>query len=122
MKAHVIMTLFWVAIAACASATERTPTDGLPETFAVVVNHGHFDVRVYASTDGSRVPLGFVTSGSIQRYKLDSDLVRAAWLTLIADPVGSTSTLESEPVTVRAGDIVEWTIMPRSENSSVIVR
>lgn len=90
-------------------------------TEAVIVNHSWSDVRVYVARGGSRHLLGFVTSGSIQRFAVDPDMVRATSLTLVADPVGSATVLETNPFVLRAGDVVEWTIRQRSENSSFVI-
>lgn len=114
--------LAWLALLACAT-TEQASTQqaGQPVSSAVIVNHGRLDVRVYATGDGNRDLLGFVTAGSIQRFTIEPDIARAAWITLTADPVGSTEVIETDSFQLRPGDVVEWTIRPRSENSSFII-
>jgi hypothetical protein len=87
----------------------------------VIVNHSRLDVRVYITGDGTRDLLGFVTVGSIQRFTIEPDIARAAWIALTADPVGSTEVIETDLFQLRPGDVVEWTIRPRSENSSFII-
>lgn len=114
--------LAWLVLLACAT-TEQASTQeaSQPVSSAVIVNHGHLDVRVYVTGDGSRDLLGFVTAGSIQRFTIEADIARAAWITLIADPVGSTEVIETDSFQLRSGDVVEWTIRPRSENSSFTI-
>jgi hypothetical protein len=122
VKSPTFMVLTWLLVFACATTDELPAgkTDQ-PASAAVIVNHSRLDVRVYVTGAGTRDLLGFVTSGSIQRYAIDPDIVRAAWLTLIADPVGSTEIIETDSFVLRPGDVVEWTIRPRSENSSFII-
>jgi hypothetical protein len=114
--------LAWLLVFACAT-TDGPPageTDQ-PVSAAVIVNHGQLDVRVYVVGDGTRDLLGFVTAGSIRRFTIDPDIVRAAWLTLTADPVGSTEIIETDSFVLRPGDVVEWTIRTRTESSSFVI-
>jgi hypothetical protein len=114
--------LAWLVLLACATTEQPSAQQtSQPGSAAVIVNHGRLDVRVYVTGDGTRDLLGFVTSGSIQRFPIDPDVVRAAWLTLTADPIGSTEVIETEAFTLRPGDVVEWTIRQRPENSSFVI-
>ncbi len=122
VKSPTITALAWLVVSACAT-TDGPPageTDQ-PVSAAVIVNHGRLDVRVYVTGDGTRDLLGFVTAGSIQRFTIEPDIVRAAWLTLSADPVGSTGVIETDSFVLRPGDVVEWTIRTRTENSSFVI-
>lgn len=114
--------LVWLVLLACAAA-EKPPAGGAErlDSAAVIVNHGRLDVRVYITGDGHRDLLGFVTAGSIQRFAIEPDIARAAWLTLSADPVGEIKVIETDSFVLRPGNVVEWTIRPRSENSSFII-
>lgn len=123
MKSRAFTTLIWLVFVGCATA-EGPPAGDTRQSVsaeAVIVNHGWSDVRVYVSRGGSRDLLGFVTSGSIQRFALDPDMVRATSLKLVADPVGSTTILESDLFVLRSDGVVEWTIRQRPENSSIVV-
>jgi len=123
MKSRASTTLAWLLFVACATA-EGPPAGDTRQpvsTEAVIVNHSWSDVRIYVARGGSRDLLGFVTSGSIQRFALDPDMVRATSLKLVADPVGATTVLESDLFVLRSGDVVEWTIRQRPENSSIVV-
>ncbi len=122
VKSPTLTALAWLLVFACAT-TDGPPageTDQ-PVSTAVIVNHGRLDVRVYVTGDGTRDLLGFVTSGSIQRFTIDPDIVRAAWLRLSADPIGSTEVIETDSFVLRPGDVVEWTIRTRTENSSFVI-
>lgn len=122
VKSPTFTALAWLLVLACAT-TDGPPageTDP-PVSAAVIVNHGRLDVRVYITGDGHRDLLGFVTAGSIQRFAIEPDIARAAWLTLSADPVGEIKVIETDSFVLRPGDVVEWTIRPRSENSSFII-
>ncbi len=114
--------LAWLVLLACAT-TEQASTQeaSQPLSSAVIVNHSRLDVRVYVTGDGTRDLLGFVTAGSIQRFTIEPDIVRAVWLTLTADPVGSTEVIETDSFQLRPGDVVEWTIRTRTENSSFVI-
>lgn len=121
-KFPTLTALSWLAIVACATTEQRSAQQTIhPVSEAVIVNHSRLDVRVYVTGDGTRDLLGFVTSGSIQRFTIDRDIVRAAWLTLTADPVGSPDVIETDAFVLRPGDVVEWTIRRRTENSSVVI-
>lgn len=122
VKSPTFTALAWLLVFACAT-TERPPVGDSqqPVSAAVIVNHGRLDVRVYVVGDGTRDLLGFVTAGSIQRFTIEPDIVRAAWLTLTADPVGSTEVIETDSFQLRPGDVVEWTIRTRTENSSFVI-
>lgn len=122
VKFPTLAALAWLGFLACAT-TEQPSAQQItqPVSAAVIINHGRLDVRVYVTGDGSRDLLGFVTAGSIERFTIDRDIVRAAWLTLTADPVGSTEIIETDAFVLRPGDVVEWTIRPRTENSSFVI-
>ncbi len=122
VKSPTFTALAWLVLLACAT-TEGPPGGEIDQVVsaAVIVNHSRLDVRVYITGDGTRDLLGFVTVGSIQRFTIEPDIARAAWIALTADPVGSTEVIETDLFQLRPGDVVEWTIRPRSENSSFII-
>lgn len=122
VKSPTFTALAWLLVFACATADgpPAGETDQ-PVSAAVIVNHGRLDVRVYITGDGNRDLLGFVTAGGFQRFPIEPDIARAAWLTLSADPVGDINVIETDSFVLRPGDVIEWTIRPRSENSSFII-
>lgn len=117
----------WIGLAVCAACAERSRPAGVhpgaPRTATVrIVNWNWSDMRVYAARDGVRSLLGLVITGTKQTFPLPADLVRTGDLRLVADPVGSAILLSSEPFLIDHGQVVEWTIHDRPENSTIVVR
>src|SRR5688500_12906436 len=77
---------------ACTTATYPT-REGARQNAATslqVANHNWMDMTVYALRDGSRVRVGTVTSGSVERFALPRGFdLRTGALRLEADPIGS---------------------------------
>jgi hypothetical protein len=98
---------------ACSNATYPTRESARDNaaTQILVANHNWMDMTVYALRDQNRVRLGTVTSGTAARFRLPRGLdLGAGMLRLQADPVGSTETFTSEPISVDVGSVVNWTI------------
>ncbi|CAN5218908.1 hypothetical protein BH18GEM1_BH18GEM1_00010 [soil metagenome] len=127
MRAGFRYRALWIGLAVCAACGERTRSAGVrpgaPRTATVrIVNWNWSDMRVYAARDGDRSLLGLVTTGATQTFPLPADLMgRTGELRLVADPVGSAILLSSEPFLIDHGQVVEWTIHDRPENSTIVV-
>jgi hypothetical protein len=98
---------------ACSTATypTRETARAHAQTQIQVTNHNWMDMTVYAIRNGTRVRVGSVTSGTTARFSLPRgfDLSSGA-LRLEADPIGSSETFVSEPISAEVGSVVNWKI------------
>lgn len=116
--------LFWIVIATMVAGcgARRTGEPAPREAAARVVNHGWSDVRVYIYRDGARDLLGMVVAGATAEFPVSPEMVSAGGsLRLVADPVGARASFETETFTLAPGDVVEWTIRPAPDQSSLVV-
>lgn len=104
------------------SADER---DRDAPTVATVGNESWFNIRVYVADGGRRQQLGSVSSYDSATFEIPRDMVHTSGqVQLLADPVGSTRTYRSSPVTIGPGQVVQWTVQndPSQTYSSIFVR
>lgn len=88
-----------------------------------VENRSWATMHVYVVSGGQWESLGQVTSQTTESYELSSSMVATSdEIRLAADPVGSTRAYLSDPVLVRPGDRVSWTLQNNLSMSSVMVQ
>jgi len=75
-----------------------------------IQNIGWADVTIYSATGGARMRLGTVNANQTLRFPLPKIHQWATDLRLIADPIGSSHTYDSEPVTAVPGQVVRWVV------------
>ena len=98
---------------ACSNATypTRESARNNAATQVLVANHNWMDMTVYAVRDNNRVRLGTVTSQTVDRFQMPRGFdLGSGMLRLEADPIGSSDTFTSEPISVQMGSVVNWTI------------
>lgn len=118
-----------VAAAGC-GAFSRGPDDGPSRTTyddnpvtLEVDNRAWTTMHVYVIAGGQWESLGQVTSQSTEVYELSASMMGVRdEIRLAADPIGSTRAFFSDPVLVRPGDRVAWTLQNNLALSSVMVR
>ena len=98
----------------CSSAATYPTRESVRKNAATQIqvrNHNWMDMTVYAIRNGSRIRVGTVTSGMVERFQLPRgfDLAAGA-LRLEADPIGSDESFVSGPIAVEVGTVVNWTI------------
>lgn len=117
-------------LAATACGIGRGPEDGQPRpnyrdnpVTLEVENRAWATMHVYVVSGGQWESLGQVTSQTTDSYELSSTIMGTSdEIRLAADPVGSTRAYLSDPVLVRPGDRVSWTLQNNLSMSSVMVR
>jgi len=88
-----------------------------------VSNYNWMDVVVYAVQGGTRVRLGQVTTMSTGNFRIPTRMTNNGVETvrLMVDPVGSTEGWQSEGISVRAGQQVQFNVQNSLAFSSVFV-
>lgn len=118
-----------VAATAC-GALSRGPDDRPPRAtyddspvMIEVENRAWSTMHVYVIAGGQWESLGQVTSQTTEVYELPASMMGVRdEIRLAADPIGSTRAFFSDPVLVRPGDRVAWTLQNNLAMSSVMVR
>ena len=104
-----------------AKAATTDSMDG--EVTVRVVNHSWLDVNVYILQGSRRDRLGSATATSTTTFRVAlRRLISGGEYRLFADPVGSRTTVRSEPLHAQDGDTVIWTLEDDLARSSVEVR
>ena len=88
-----------------------------------VSNYNWMDVVVYAVQGGTRVRLGQVTTMSSATFRIPARMTsnNVETVRLMVDPVGSTEGWQSEGISVRAGQQVQFNVQNSLAFSSVFV-
>lgn len=88
-----------------------------------VSNYNWMDVVVYAVQGGTRVRLGQVTTMSTASFRIPNRMVNNSVQTvrLMVDPVGSTEGWQSDGISVRSGQQVQFNVQNSLAFSSVLV-
>ena len=126
-----------LTLGACASGSTATGAARLPDgpsagrsaaapvqpTTLKVSNYNWMDVVVYAVQGGTRVRLGQVTTMSTGNFRIPTRMTNNGVETvrLMVDPVGSTEGWQSEGISVRAGQQVQFNVQNSLAFSSVFV-
>jgi len=88
-----------------------------------VVNHSWLDVTVYLLQGTRRDRIGTATATTTTQFLLDMRRLTAGGeYRLYGDPVGSRTTVRSEPLHAQDGDVVTWTLEDDLARSSIEVR
>lgn len=104
-----------------AKAAETGGLDG--EVTVRVVNHSWLDVNVYILQGTRRDRIGSATATSTTTFRVAlRRLANGGEYRLYGDPVGSRTTVRSEPLHAQDGDVVIWTLEDDLARSSVEVR
>jgi hypothetical protein len=88
-----------------------------------VVNHSWLDVTVYLLQGTRRDRIGSATATSTTTFRISlRRLTSGGEYRLFGDPVGSRTTVRSEPLHAQDGDVVTWTLEDDLSRSTVDVR
>jgi hypothetical protein len=107
------VALAGVLAGACATGPGGAMTQdgaGVLETVVEVTNNNWMDVTVYAVRSGKPARLGTVTSTSTERFALPRRLVVGGTIQLIAAPVGSRGSHQTDHIMVDRGDRIVWNV------------
>lgn len=103
-----ILSLLALGLSACATLPSTAP-DHDPVVHITVANQQWADVTVFVESNGYRKRLGLVSTGQEARFRFPSHrLPRGATFRLIADPIGSTSVMVSDPIPIQPGLSPVW--------------
>jgi hypothetical protein len=116
------MSLVVGACGVADSGARSAPAPRMERATVHVTNNNWSDVRIFAVYQGQRVRLGTVTSMGSQVLRIPQTMVRAAGnIRLLVDPIGSNDTFVSEPLHIRPGQQVEFTVQNHIAISTVSV-
>lgn len=98
--------------AGCASWDGEGTTEGPIANRATVevANHHWQDINVYAVHGAMRVRLGTVTSMRTTEFRLPAVAGMMGRIQLVAAPIGSMRSYVTEPIMLREGDRIEWSV------------
>ncbi|MGI9627144.1 MAG: hypothetical protein ACR2QM_09930 [Longimicrobiales bacterium] len=103
-----LLFLAVLATNGCATLPSNAP-DHDPVVRITVANHQWADMTVFVETNGYRKRLGLVSTGQETVFRFPSHRVsRGTTFRLIADPVGSTAVMVSEPIPIQPGITPVW--------------
>jgi hypothetical protein len=96
---------------------------GAEPTLLKVSNYNWMDVVVYAAKGGTRVRLGQVTSMSTATFRMPQRMLGSSTenVRLMVDPIGSTEGWQTEALTLRSGQTVQFNVQNSLRFSSVLV-
>jgi hypothetical protein len=86
-----------------------------------VVNHNFSDVVIYLDERGHRSRLGLAGGENTTVFFLPWQRVASGTLRLLGDPIGSSTLLHTELLSVRQGSMVVWTIESSLAQSNAAV-
>ena len=101
----------------------RTAAPTVEPAVLKVSNYNWMDVVVYAVQGNSRVRLGHVTSMSTTSFRLPMRMVanNVQTMRLMVDPIGSIEGWQTEGISVRAGQQVQFNVQNALPYSCVLV-
>ena len=126
LRALALSALFLGVAAGChqsvgARASEGSVPDG--EVTVRVINHSWLDVTVYIVQGTRRERLGSATATATTTFTVAlRRLANGGEYRLLGDPVGSRTSVRSEPLYAQDGDVVTWTLEDNLARSSIDVR
>jgi hypothetical protein len=108
----------------CASMTGDPGTvPDAPRSIVVVENNKWEDVNVFAVREGRKARLGMVTSMTSREFTLPSwMLIGAGDVRLLIDPIGSSTTHLTAPITLVGGERVDLRVENMMALSNFMVR
>jgi hypothetical protein len=123
------LLVFMAALANCthhhgAPAPAPAPVDEAQDAAwtLIVVNHHWLDVSIVVTYENQRAHVGTVAATHTETYVLPSRLlIGGSTIRLEANPIGAQRTVTTDPLTVRGGGRVEWTLESGLERSTVAV-
>jgi hypothetical protein len=113
-----------LAAGGCASMREDAAAlQDVPRSVIVVENNKWEDVNVFAVREGRKARLGMVTSMTSREFTLPSwTLVGTGELRLLIDPIGSSTTHLTAPITLVGGERVDLRVENVMAFSAFMVR
>lgn len=103
-----LLSLTLLALSACATLPSKAP-DHDRVVRITVANHQWADMTVFIESNGFRKRLGLVSTGQEALFRFPSHrLPGGPSFRLIADPIGSTEVMVSEPIPIQPGVSPVW--------------
>jgi hypothetical protein len=107
-----------------APAPAPAPIDDAQEAewTLMVINHHWLDVSIYVTYENQRAHVGTVAATHTETYVLPSRMLSGGRIIrLEGNPIGAQRNVTTDPLTVRGGGRVEWTLESGLERSTVAV-
>jgi hypothetical protein len=107
------VALAGVLAGACANGLGGAVTQdgaGVHQSVVEVTNNNWMDVTVYAVRSGKPTRLGTVTSTRTEAFALPRRLVVGGTIRLLAAPVGSRGSHQTDLIMVDGGDRIVWNV------------
>ena len=115
-RSHCYISGIALALAAAACARPAADQDAAPaqETQLEVVNRSSSDMDIYVVRGGQRIRIGLAPANETTRFTLfRAQVAGVGPARFVASPLGGfAETIGSEPVILRAGDVVTLNIPP----------
>ncbi len=123
MRMALLLCCLLLGVAACHHrASPEVEADPNSSEIAIrVVNHNFSDVVVYFDERGHRSRIGLAGGENTTVFFLPWRRVATGTLLLVADPIGASSLIRTEVLSVRPGALVVWTIESSLSQSNAAV-
>jgi hypothetical protein len=110
MKLIALLAGLSLSITACHHAIKPQPEPDTGEVAIRVVNHNFADVVIYLDERGHSSRLGLAGGENTTVFLLPWPRVATGTLRLVGDPIGGSTMLRTETLSVRPSSLVVWTI------------
>lgn len=115
--------LFFLAIGGCHhGAFNNAPAGTQGAVGLVVQNQNFYDMDLYVVSEGLATRIGEVGGNSSAHFTLDPSFFPSSDFRIIATPVGGNGRASSGPLSVGAGQTINFTIAPVLRQSSASIR
>ncbi|MEO8138838.1 MAG: hypothetical protein ABI742_04275 [Gemmatimonadota bacterium] len=122
MRLIVLVTCLLLAATACHRPRPEIEADPAAGEVAIrIVNHNFSDVVIYLDERGHRSRLGLAGGENTTLFFLPWRRVATGTLRLLGDPVGGSTMLRTDVLSIRAGSLVVWTIESSLAQSNAAV-
>src|SRR3954451_24434924 len=104
-----LTAVVFIGIVSCRTRTGTAiPEDDTDAITVSIVNHYRLNVVIFNVANGHRDRIGEVTAAGASAFTLHLRRYVGNEIQLLADPVGSPSTVKTEALHLVAGDVLEW--------------
>jgi len=115
--------LFLLAVGACHRGSFNNAPAGTQGAVGLVVqNQNFYDMDLYVVSEGLATRIGDVGGNSSAHFTLDPSFFPSSDFRIIATPVGGNGRASSGPLSVGAGQTINFTIAPVLRHSSASIR
>jgi hypothetical protein len=118
-----LTAVVFIGMVSCRTRTGTAiPEDDTDAITVSIVNHYRLNVVIFNVASGHRDRIGEVTAAGTSAFTLHLRRYVGNEIQLLADPVGSPSTVKTDALHLVAGDVLEWTIEDQLARSHYEIR